>query len=120
MVDAIYEQADVRIAPITMSPGPRMTSIEYYTLHDRMIDEQLEELNVTGNVLIAGHKKDLIDIDSNSTRVAIYGWHRDIGDPIQPYSTVHGRYYYDYSHGVRLVSRIAYMDGHEIDLEEIL
>ena len=37
--------------------------------------------------------------------------HRDAGQPIQPLSTVHGANYADYSHGIRLVSRWALIDG---------
>ena len=37
--------------------------------------------------------------------MAIYGWHRPGKGPIQPLSTVHGRSYVDYSHGIRLVSK---------------
>ena len=121
MVDAIWEQADIQLPPITMPPGPEMTSEAYFVRHDQLIDQQLRELGYDriDGLLIAGHKKDVIDINPNSTRVAIYGWHRSNGQPIQPYSTVHGRYYYDYSHGVRLVSRIAYMnDGTPVDLGE--
>lgn len=112
-VDAIYEQADIRLDPITMSPGPSMASRSYIVRHDTLIDAQLEGLDLE-NVLIAGHKKDLIQIDENSPRVAIYGWHRGIGLPIQPYSTVHGRDYYDYSHGVRLVSLYEYVNGQRV------
>lgn len=121
MVDAIWEQADIQLQPITMPPGPQMTSEDYYVRHDQLIDQQLQELGYTNTegLLIAGHKKDLISIDPNSTRVAIYGWHRTNGAPIQPYSTVHGRDYYDYSHGIRLISRIAFdSDGTPIRLGE--
>ena len=44
-------------------------------------------------------------------RIAIYGWHRPNGAPIQPLSTVHGACYADYSHGIRLVSAMAIEDG---------
>lgn len=110
-VDAIYEQADIRLTPITMRPGPAMSSVEYIQRHNALIDEQLEGLSGT---LIAGHKKDLIQIDEASPRVGIYGWHTGVGLPIQPYSTVHGREYYDYSHGVRLVSLYEYVNGDRI------
>jgi hypothetical protein len=122
MVDAIWEQADIQLPPIPMPPGPEMTSEAYFVRHDQLIDQQLRELGheETDGLLIAGHKKDVIDINPNSTRVAIYGWHRTNGQPIQPYSTVHGSYYYDYSHGIRLVSRIAFMnDGTPVDLREL-
>jgi hypothetical protein len=44
-------------------------------------------------------------------RIAIYGWHRPNGAPIQPLSTVHGVCFADYSHGIRLVSEMAIEDG---------
>lgn len=112
-VNAIYAQADIRLTPIPLPPSAAMSSEEYAVRHNRLIEEQLEGVDTTG-LLIAGHKKDLISIDSNSTRVAIYGWHRDIDNPIQPYSTVHGRDYYDYSHGVRLVSLYEYVNGERV------
>ena len=52
--------------------------------------------------------------------MAIYGWHLRSGSPIQPLSTVHGAQYADYSHGVRLVSRRAYVNGRAIDLSDLL
>jgi hypothetical protein len=33
---------------------------------------------------------------------------------------VHGAGYADYSHGIRLVSRTAYLDGRAVDLRELL
>jgi hypothetical protein len=73
--------------------------------------------------LIAGHKKDLVITNrlwDNLARVAIYGWHRTDGRPIQPLSTVHGERYADYSHGVRLVSETAYVDGRATPLLDLL
>jgi len=104
-VDAIYEAADIKLRPIFMKPGPQMSSLEYIQRHNRMIEEQIEKLNYknTNGLLIAGHKKDLINIGRNSSRVAIYGWHRFNGTPVQPYSTVHHKDYFDYSHGLRLI-----------------
>ena len=40
--------------------------------------------------------------------------------PIQPLSTVHGMRYADYSHGVRLVSAIAFVDGEARQLLSLL
>jgi hypothetical protein len=42
------------------------------------------------------------------------------GNPIQPLSTVHGFRYADYSHGVRLVSDTAYVDGQSRSLLSVL
>jgi hypothetical protein len=59
-------------------------------------------------------------MESNPGRVAIYGWHRSKNDPIQPVSTVHGASYADYSHGIRLVSRTAYVNGKPVDIDDLL
>jgi hypothetical protein len=123
MVDAIYAQADLRLSPRPMSPGPQMSSTDYFHRHDRTVDAQFAEAGGRHGVLVAGHKKDLVianRLSRNRGRVAIYGWHRGNGDPIQPLSTVHGAYYADYSHGIRLVSRTAYVDGRAVDLRALL
>ncbi len=52
--------------------------------------------------------------------MAIYGWTRPDGRPIQPLSTVHGARYADYSHGVRLVWHEAWIDGAPRSLYEAL
>jgi hypothetical protein len=123
MVDAIYAQADLRLSPRPMSPGPQMSSTDYFRRHDRTVDGQFAEAGGRHGMLVAGHKKDLVianRLARNRGRVAIYGWHRSHGDPIQPLSTVHGAYYADYSHGIRLVSRTAYVDGRPMDLRALL
>ncbi|MBD0375804.1 MAG: hypothetical protein ICV51_09270 [Flavisolibacter sp.] len=60
--------------------------------------------------LIAGIKKDIVITgkllhDPKPNRVAIYGWHKLDGNPIQPLYTGHVNWYVDYSHGIRLVYR---------------
>jgi hypothetical protein len=112
MVDAIYEQSAHHLTPAPLPAGPLMRSNLYLSKHQRRIDEQRSGL-LPGE-LIAGHKKDLVLSNRLSQlpgRVAIYGWHRAPGDPIQPLSTVHGARYVDYSHGVRLVSTTVVVDG---------
>jgi len=113
MVDTIYAQSAVRLRPLPMAPGPRMTSVNYFLDHNRRIEEQ--RAGRPAGVLTAGHKKDLVLTNrlfrQRTPRVAIYGWHRAFGDPIQPLSTVHGATYADYSHGVRLVGGIVRVNG---------
>jgi len=53
-------------------------------------------------------------------RIAIYGWHRLNGAPIQPLSTVHGACYADYSHGIRLVSETVTVDGQSRSAYDVL
>lgn len=112
MVDAIYAQAAVRLAPSPMKPTNQMSSTTYLMRHSQTVDGQRASLGLNHDELTAGQKKDLVlslRLRSAPGRVAIYGWHRTNGVPIQPLSTVHGALYADYSHGVRLVSETAYV-----------
>ncbi len=52
--------------------------------------------------------------------MAIYGWHRGNGKPIQPLSTVHQQSYADYSHGIRLVSDTAFVNDRPVSLTQLL
>lgn len=109
MVDAIYQQADIKLAPIPMPPTDAMTTRAYFVRHHELIETQLADsgyCNISGK-LIAGHKKDVIAIDRASAKVGIYGWHLSDSTFIQPFSTVHRRDYFDYSHGIRLIKRTA-------------
>jgi len=112
MVDAIYEQSAHHLTPAPLPAGPLMHSNMYLEKHQQRIDEQRWGLPL--GALIAGHKKDVVlsnRLRRFPGRVAIYGWHRAPHDPIQPLSTVHGAWYVDYSHGVRLVSTTVVVDG---------
>lgn len=123
MVDAIYEQAELRLAPQPLPPGEAMRSTAYYVHHNERIVAQHSALQSPTDLLVAGHKKDLVITNrlwANLGRVAIYGWHRPDGTPIQPLSTVHGARYADYSHGVRLVSLVAYVEGEARSLLDLL
>lgn len=123
MVDAIFQQAAVRVPPSPMKPTSQMTTTSYLVAHNKTVDRQLAKSPGTKAALSAGHKKDIVlsnRLRSKPGRIAIYGWHRPNGKPIQPLSTVHGSEYADYSHGVRLVSQMAYVDGKPMALKEIL
>ncbi len=123
MVDAVYAQSDYHLTPKPMTPGPQMSSTGYFLKHNRSIQRQCASLGVSTGELIAGHKKDVVltkRLTCNPKRVAIYGWHRPGGVPIQPLSTVHGARYADYSHGARLVSDRVWIDGEIRSVFEIL
>ncbi len=107
IVDAIYAQAKVHLTPQPLPAGSAMRSTGYYRRHNELIADQRTALGAAQGLLISGDKKDLVLTNrlwGNLKRVAIYGWHRSDGVPIQPLSTVHGWHYADYSHGARLVS----------------
>jgi hypothetical protein len=123
MVDAIYEQAEVRLRPQPLPPGDAMRSIAYFWQHQGQIQAQRLALRAPLGALMAGQKKDVVLTNrllAKPGRVAIYGWHEGAGRPIQPLSTVHGARYADYSHGVRLVSAVAYVDGYARALSDLL
>jgi hypothetical protein len=114
VVDAIYEAADLKLTPEPLPASNEMRSTQYVVRHDEMIAQQRALSDAPEDALTAGHKKDLVLSDrllSIPGRVAIYGWHWDAHHPIQPLSTVHGAQYADYSHGVRLMSPIIYVNG---------
>lgn len=121
IVDAIYRQADFQLTPQPMTPGPAMTSTAYFEEHDAKIRRQWRGRPL--GELTAGHKKDYVltnRLARARSREAIYGWHRAVGDPIQPLSLVHGARYADYSHGVRLVSEAVFVDGTPRSFYELL
>lgn len=123
MVDAIYAAAPVKLAPLPLPPGHEMRSTAYFVHHTELIGEQRAALAAPLGELTAGDKKDLVltsRLWTDPGKVAIYGWHRGVGAPIQPLSTVHGARYADYSHGVRLVSDTAYVNGVRHSLRELL
>ena len=122
LVDDIYRSATLQLAPQPLHPGPQMTTNAYFREHDRRIKTQLPRRSI-GATLISGHKKDIVltpRLLMQPGKVAIYGWHRRDGQPIQPLSLFHPSSYVDYSHGVRLVSRTAIVDGAQVDLATIL
>ncbi|MDU8912335.1 hypothetical protein [Aestuariicoccus sp. MJ-SS9] len=123
MVDAIYRQAVTRLPPQPMKPTAQMESTAYFVAHNQTLDALRMQAKADPDALTAGLKKDIVlttRLRSKPGRVPIYGWHRTNGKPIQPLSSVHGADYADYSHGVRLVSRTAFVNGKPRDLAEII
>lgn len=123
MVDAIYAQAGVQLPPSPMKPTSKMGSTDYLMRHNQTVEGQRAGFGRMHATLTAGQKKDIVlsnRLRKSPGRVAIYGWHRPNGKPIQPLSTVHGALYADYSHGVRLVSATAYVNGEAQSLSSII
>lgn len=123
IVDAIYLQSRFHFVPQPLPAGPQMRSTNYYWTHNQMIEEQAHALGVRLGELVSGDKKDVVVTNllaSKVGRIAIYGWHRGPGDPIQPLSTLHGANYADYSHGIRLISETALINGELRSVYDIL
>ena len=118
MVDDIYYAATIKLEPVPMYAF-RDSTITMYQHH--LIIEGQRKLR---KGLIAGIKKDVVLSGKVSrdkpNREAIYGWHKPDGKPIQPLYTGHINWWVDYSHGIRLVYRIVYVNGKAMDYIDVL
>ena len=82
-----------------------MTTVAVFLRHNEIVRRAR---NRPLGKLVAGHKKDVVITNKVFTKpgkVAIYGWHKPDGKPIQPLYTGHAESQVDYSHGIRLASR---------------
>jgi hypothetical protein len=119
MVDDIYKNADVKLDPKPLTQ--EREAVRSFVQHNQIIEEQLAG-KLPGR-LVAGHKKDIVitnRLKEKPHKVAIYGWHKLDGKPIQPLYVGHADYYADYSHGVRLIQREVLVDSKPYDLREVL
>jgi hypothetical protein len=119
IVNDIYQQARIKLEPVPLFAFRDSTLTMYH--HHLIVEGQRQQRNG----LIAGIKKDVvisgkISRDTRPNRVAIYGWHKTDGKPIQPLYTGHVNWYVDYSHGIRLVYRRIKVDGKWMDYADVL
>jgi hypothetical protein len=119
IADAIYEQSDLKLEPKPLTEN--RDAVLTFVQHNAIIEQQRAGKKL--GLLVAGIKKDVVitnKLKEKSNTVAIYGWHKLDGKPIQPLNTRHVDWYVDYSHGIRLVSRTVTLEGKERDLYEVL
>lgn len=119
MVDDIYKTATVKLEPVPMYAFRDSTPTMWQ--HHLIIEGQRRGRKG----LIAGIQKDVvisgkISRDPKPDRVAIYGWHKSDGQPIQPLYTGHVFWYVDYSQGIRLVFRKIRVNGKWMDYVDVL
>lgn len=119
MVNDIYKVAKVKLEPVPMYAF-RDSAVTMYQ-HNLIIEGQRK----LRKGLIAGIKKDVVITDmltrsQKPNRVAIYGWQKPDGTPIQPLYTGHVNWYVDYSHGIRLVYRTIYVNKKPMDYVDVL
>lgn len=126
LVDEIYLQSTIKLEPQPIPPSKAMTTVPVFRAHHEMV---LKQLQLLGNSyeqgsLTAGNKKDIIISNKiygePTPRVVIYGWHKPGGKAIQPVYNKHTNTWADYSHGVRLVSKIGYLNGKKVKLADLL
>ena len=119
MVNDIYKASKVQLEPVPMYIY-RDSALTMYQ-HNLIIEGQRKGRKG----LISGIKKDVVisgktSRDPKPNRVAIYGWHKIDGKPIQPLYTGHVDWYVDYSHGIRLVHRTIYVNKKPMDYMDVL
>jgi hypothetical protein len=123
LVDAIWRQAVVKLAPAHMPLELDGASSHDFIGHQRIVEEARVAAGHQAGQLLAGHKKDVVvtgRLASASDRVAIYGMHEQSGRPLQVLSLVHLAEYLDYSHGIRLVGGTMRVDGAERPVAAVL
>lgn len=126
MVDEIYQQAIIKLEPQPIPPTKAMTTVPVFRTHHEIVLKQLQALgnNYKQGNLTAGNKKDIIISNKiygqTTPRVVIYGWHKLDGKAIQPVYNKHTNTWADYSHGVRLISDIGYLNGRKVKLVDLL
>lgn len=122
MVDAIWDRAAIRLGPDSIAPSAAMITVPVFADHMRMIRAR-RATRAASHGLTAGHKKDVVlsaRLDTLPGRVAIYGWHKPDGMPIQPLWTGHTVDHVDYSHGIRLIWHVVEVDGTPHELADLL
>lgn len=130
IVNQIYLSSIIKYYPQPIAPSPEMVTIKVFAKHNDSIKIQKNNFfaNIPLGALSSGHKKDVIisnliytNLKQNVPKpVVIYGWHKKDGTPIQPAYNGHTELYADYSHGIRLVKKKAFLNGKEIILTDIL
>ncbi|HSF45775.1 MAG TPA: hypothetical protein VLA58_07170 [Chitinophagaceae bacterium] len=118
MVDLIYQQSTVKLEPVPMYAFRDSTVTMWQ--HHLMIEGQRK--GIKG--LISGIKKDVVicsedALKGKANRVAIYGWHKLDGKPIQPLYTGHVNWYADYSHGIRMIYDKIRVNGKWIHFKDV-
>jgi hypothetical protein len=121
MVDAIFAQSDYTVRRDYETPDRSMTTTRVSFSHSR---QAVQRMNGRHGQLVAGHKKDVVltNLMTRNSGVPIYGWHAADGSRIQRRVNItsHSADYADYSHGIRLVSQTAFVNGQSQPLRDLL
>lgn len=125
MVGDIYAAAAVKLPPMPIPPSAGMTTVPVFQQHNEIVGRQRAGVLAAHplGALVAGDKKDLVLtrlLVNAPDKVAIYGWHRLDGTPIQPLYLGHAASWVDYSQGTRLVRRSMTVDGQATTVAAVL
>jgi hypothetical protein len=126
LVDNIYQNCEVKLAPVTYTPvGNQNELVPKFIEHNAAIEQLRLAAGGQLGQLTGGTKKDvvlsnLIIDPAKPNHVVIYGWHQLNGQPIQPLTNIHINTYMDYSHGIRLLNNEILLDGQVKKITDIL
>ena len=120
MVNDIWAQAEVKLAPAPIPPSADMITVPVFNQHNSTVWAQRKAFLAAHPLgsLVAGDKKDVVisnliynNLQRSRFPVVIYGWQQTNGIPIQPLYNGHDQTWADYSHGIRLVQQAITVDG---------
>jgi hypothetical protein len=127
MVNQIWKLAALQLEPEPIPPSAKMVTVPVFEKHDKLVWKQRRTFLNSKPLgsLVSGHKKDVIisngiSKNRNQGKVVIYGWHYTTGKPIQPLYAGHADYYADYSHGIRLIQQIVYVNEEPMLASDLL
>jgi hypothetical protein len=125
LVDEIYAHAEEKLTASPMpfrSEQPQFWAMpEAFLEHDRRIKDKRGHVRL--DVLVAGHKKDLVvsaKMEESIDQLILYGWQIDNSRVLQPLSSLHPDQHTDYSIGVRLISDRMLLDGKSVMWKDVL
>lgn len=129
LVYAMWKAAPVKLSPTAMVPN-KGANMGQFVEHNAVIESQ----RAGRKGLVAGAKKSVVVGNLwRPGKVLLFGWYRpepDVFDdhkpmgtpgrqPTQPYSNVHGDFYFDYSHGIHFLHSMCLVNGKETPLVEV-
>jgi hypothetical protein len=125
IVNDIYAAAPVKLTPSPIPPSAAMTTVPVFSKQNAVVRSHRAEYlkDFPLGTLVAGHQKDVVistrlaDVPGN---VAIYGWHRTNGLPIQPLYLGHAATWVDYSQCTRLVQNAMTVNGTNTTIAHVL
>jgi hypothetical protein len=125
MVNDIYAQAPLKLAPSPIPPSAAMTTVPVFSNHNAIVRTQRAEYlkDFPLGTLVAGHQKDVVisaRLASAPGKVAIYGWHQTNGAPIQPLYLGHTATWVDYSQCIRLAQNQMSVNGTNTTVAQVL
>lgn len=125
MVTLLWHSTPNKLPPQPWGPpyDASMMSTDRIVKHNARIEQSIASRGIDCSKLTVGHKKDIVLTNKlviKPKQVAIFGWHMLNGKPIQPLYLGHENTYSDYSHSVRLISRICLLDDQQDDLVRLL